>query len=365
MAVMNRLFNFAVAVVLALSGAVSCDKAVDTEESFNSFFRIEGERLVNVEVNGGKFSVDYVIEGPMEGNKATVTTGTPWIHVGNVYNTTFSFVVDRNDSGADRTGEIVMNCKGTRPVTIHVMQAKEKSDRPIFTKFDIRVSDISSFSARVQVIPVDAAISYLYSIVSKADYDGVGATGYIETRIGQIKEYSAMMGADPNMFLNKGTFDTSALSPEQAPSLLDDTAYYVAIFDLKFDADGKASYSGDVEIREFRTLKATQVDMSFSLAMNGTVLTVKPSGNHTYIYDVVSREIWDSYGSPEEVARDYVATMKSFGQLGNFIFSGVKSEDFSSTIGKGGAFVAYAVGYRNAPSDSGLTTEVEHIEFNY
>ncbi|MCM1503154.1 MAG: hypothetical protein NC115_10905 [Bacteroidales bacterium] len=361
-----------ISVILTLVSCVcasifqSCDKLGTDDEAYDSTFVVESERIVNVDVNGGKITVNYSIDGPKEGNKASVSTNRQWIHVGSVYNTAFSFTVDPNDEGEDRNGEITMTCSGTKPVTLHIIQGKEKSEAPVFSKFDIRVSDVTTSTARVQIIPVDAAVSYFYSIVSKADYDAYGAERYIERRIEQIREFAAISGGRLDSFLNRGTFDTAALPASQAPSLLDDTDYYVAVFDLAFDAQGKASYSGFVELKEFRSGKATPVDMSFTLAMSGNVLTVKPSSSsYTYICDMTSKAIWDSYASPVDIARDFVATMKSYGRLDQYIWSGVKSEDFSSTIDKGGDFVAYAVGYRNAASDSGITTEVCFKEFSF
>lgn len=359
---MKRLF--VIVSILAAGMFSSCQKG-GGDDAYSSSFVINGERILNFDVNGGRLSVDYSIEGPKEGNKAVVSTDADWIHIGNVYNTSFSFTVDRNDSGADRSGEITLNCDGTRPLTLHVMQSREKSDNPVFSKFDIRVSEVTTSTARVQVFPVDASATYFYSIVSKSDYESYGAEKYIERRVEQIRELTVISGAKPEAFLNKGTFDTAALPVEQAPSFLDDTDYYVTVFDLMFDDSGKASYSGFVELREFRSRKATPVNMTFRLSMTGTMLTVVPSSSsYTYIYDIVSKEIWDEYGTPAELARDYVATMKSYGRLDQYIYTGVKSEDFTSTVDKGGDFVAYAVGYRNSASDSGITTEVNFIEFS-
>lgn len=172
----------------------SCDKPGGGDEVYDSAFVIEGERIINVGTAGGKITVGYSIEGPKEGNKAAVTENEPWIHLGSVYNTSFSFTVDANEAGTDRTGEIIMTCDGTKPMTLHIVQSRENPDNPVFSKFDIRVSDITTSTARIQIIPVDAAVSYFYSIVSKSDYDAYGAEKYIERRIEQIKDMAVMAG---------------------------------------------------------------------------------------------------------------------------------------------------------------------------
>ena len=51
--------------------------------------------------------------------------------------------------------------------------------------------------------------------------------------------------------------------------------------------------------------------------------------------------------------------------LDKLVLTGRQSSDFSDIIETSGKYVAYAFGYRKSSSDSGVTTEVAHIEFNY
>lgn len=354
---MKRMI-FQAVMLSALISMLSCVKGGE-DESYDSSF-VLSEKLIAVGVEGGDFSVEYRIEGPREGNVASVAAGESWIHIGKVYNSTFSFSVDKNDSDDDRTGTIVLSSDGTRPVTIHVSQSKLSSGNPIYHRFAIDVTDITTSSATIKITPVDAAVKYLYTVVSKSDYEAYGAKKYIEARINQVLETSAIYGTPLDSFLSSGVFVNNNTS------LSDNTTYYVAVFDLSFSQDGTPSYSGEIELREFTTEKATQVNMKFQLSMVGTMLGVTPSSNETYICDVTTKEIWDSYASPADLAKDYIATMKAYGYLEAFLYKGVKSIDFSDIMTvRGQEYAAYAVGYRLAATDSGLTTDVEYIIFTY
>lgn len=354
----------ALACVAAIGFAACGGNAEDNEEATSTFdVKV---KLLSIGSEGGKVAVDYSIKGSKEGNTAEVTTNEDWIHLGKTYSTTFSFNVDKNETGEDRTGEISMTCKGVQPMTIVVSQGKEGSTTPTYNKFKIEVSEITTSSARVVITPVNAAETYLYSIVSKSDYDKFsGAEAYIKRRIEQIKEMCAIYGVSPNYFLTKGTFDTAKLETSQKTTIMDNTAYYAAAFDLSFDDKGNASYSGKIDLCEFRSQKATQSNMTLSLSVSGTHLNVTSnSSSDTWISDVMSKEAWDEFSVPEDAAHTYVSTTTQYGALA--LYKGSQSIDVSSSLTeKGKEYVAFAVGYRQSDTDGGLTTEVKYITFKY
>lgn len=362
----SSLFRLIASALISAACLVSCGgSGSGGDEEPTSTFDVKN-RLVSVDAEGRKVSVDYGIKGPKEGNTAVVTTDSDWIHISRVYSTTFSFDVDKNDSGADRTGEIKMTCAGVQPLTLVVSQGKEGSTTPTYNKFKIEVSEITTSSARVVITPVDAAETYLYSIVSKSDYDKFSnAEAYIKRRIEQIKELCAIYGVKPESFLTKGNFDTDKLETSRKTTIMDNTVYYAAAFDLKFDDKGNPSYSGKIDLCEFRSKKATQSNMSLTLNMSGTHLNVtSTSVSDTWICDVLTKESWDELPTPEDVARTYVSQMMQLG--GVTLYQGSASVDFKDALEvKGKEYVAYAVGYRQSDTDGGLTTEVKYITFKY
>ena len=359
------------ALVASFAAAVvclgSCGGSSGGNEEPTSTFDVKDHRLISVGSEGGKIAVDYGIVGSKEGNTAEVTTSDTWIRVGKVYSTTFTVTVDPNDSGEDRTGQISMTCSGVRPMTIVVSQGKEGSSTPTYNKYKIEVSEITTSSARVVITPVNAAETYLYSIVSKSDYEKFEtAEKYILRRIEQIKEFSAIYGVKPESFLTKGNFDTAKLEQSQKSTVMDDTDYYAAAFDLSFDGKGNASYSGKIDLCEFHTKKATPSNMTLSLNVSGTHLNVtSSSASDTWICDVLSKEAWEELSSPEEVARTYISQMTS-SLSGMTVYSGNASIDITDSLDeKGKEYYAFAVGYRQSDTDGGLTTEVKYIKFKY
>ncbi len=354
-------------VCVALTSIVSCGGTSGGSEEPTSTFDVKDHRLISVGAEGGKIAVDYSIVGSKEGNTAEVTTNDAWIQIGKVYSTTFTVTVDRNDSGEDRTGQISMTCDGVRPMTIVLSQSKEGSSTPTYNKFKIEVSEITTSSARVVITPVDAAETYLYSIVSKSDYEKFeSAEKYILRRIEQIKEFSAIYGYKPESFLTKGNFDTAKLEQSQKSTILDDTDYYAAAFDLKFDDKGNASYSGKIDLCGFHSKKATPSNMTLSLNISGTYLNVtSSSASDTWICDALSKEAWEEFSTPEEVARYYISQMTS-SLYGMTIHQGSASVDISDSLEeKGQEYYAFAVGYRQSDTDGGLTTAVKYIKFKY
>lgn len=361
----SSLFRLTALACVAAIGVVACGGGAEENEEATSTFDVKA-KLISVGAEGGKVTVDYGIKGPKEGNTAEVTTSEDWIHPGKTYNTTFSFDVDRNETGTDRTGELRMDCKGVQPLTLVVSQSKEGSVTPTYNKFKIEVSEITTSSARVVITPVDAAETYLYSIVSKSDYDKFSGTeAYIKRRIEQIKEMCAIYGVSPSYFLTKGTFDTAKLETSQKTTIMDNTAYYAAAFDLSFDDKGNASYSGKIDLCGFRSKKATQSGMILSLSITGTHLNVTASSSgDTWICDVLSKAAWDEFSAPEDAAHTYVSTTTQYGAL--TLYKGSQSIDVSDALTeKGKEYVAFAVGYRQSDTDGGLTTEVKYITFKY
>ena len=362
----SKLLGLVASFAAAVFCLASCGGGSGDNEEPTSTFDVK-DRLISVGSEGGKISVDYRIIGSKEGNTAEVSTSDTWIRIGKVYSTTFTVTVDPNDSGEDRTGQISMACSGVRPMTIVVSQGKEGSSAPAYNKYKIEVSEITTSSARVVITPVNAAETYLYSIVSKSDYEKFeSAEKYILRRIEQIKEFSAIYGVKPESFLTKGNFDTAKLEQSQKSTIMDDTDYYAAAFDLSFDSKGNASYSGKIDLCEFHSKKATPSNMTLSLNVSGTHLNVtSSSASDTWICDALSKEAWEEFSTPEEVARTYISQMTS-SLSGMTVYQGSASIDISGSLDeKGKEYYAFAVGYRQSDTDGGLTTEVKYIKFKY
>lgn len=363
----NVVMIFAAALAMNFA-VVACTKpssvdSVDSEFSIRSvgIDKNVGSQLsanaVKIFAAGGQISFEYDIVGPRMGNIAEVKSDDSYVKIGRVYQTGFTVTVDPNDSGKDRVARVKMSGTGIKPLVISILQSKESTSEDVYNNYRIEVSDVTSFSAKFRVTPVDPLHTYSYSVVKKSDYDSVGKEDYIQTIISSIKQYAAITLRNPNDFLVTNTMTDSQTTYR------DDTEYYVVIFDLSFDAAGVASYSGDVELKAFRTAKTAQTGATFSLFVNGGHMIVSPSdAGTTYVCDVMSKEAWDELGDPVEAAWIYITTVRSHLTL----LRGVQNVDISGSLEeKGGQYVAFAVGYRDDANDKGLSTEVIYTVFTY
>lgn len=83
--------------------------------------------------------------------------------------------------------------------------------------------------------------------------------------------------------------------------------------------------------------------------------------------DVVAAELVEEFESLEDVAREYVKTVRNanYGDISPSLHKGNSSEDYSDYLKEGTRYVAWAVGYRDDDTDGGLTTSVFSIEFTF
>ncbi|MDD6364223.1 MAG: BACON domain-containing protein [Bacteroidales bacterium] len=345
------------AIALALCSCEGKEPSFDTD----SLFVLE-EKVLNIGREGGEnIQVNYSISGPKAGNTATVICEESWISISKVYNSSFRISVSPNTGDEDRTARLSLSCDGVKDASILVIQSNGNGSQPVFKNFRIEVSEITTSTASVKVTPKDASVFYHYSVVSASDFESLGSDGYISYVVDEIDRLSAIYGTDPENFLNRN------VQTLPASSLMDDTEYCVAVFDLSYDAQKKAVYSGELEKVNFRTKKAAQVNMNLELSMSGSRLNVKASASGTYIFDIMSAELMDDFARPEDAVREYVKTVRNanYGDISAYLHSGNSSGDFADYLEEGKKYIAWAAGYRNDEKEGGLTTSVFRIEFTY
>lgn len=359
----TKYLSMIAAAFAALFFAVSCqEKPVDVD---NSSFVVSSS-IIRSDIDGGDDWFNYSISGPKKGSVATVTSYSDWITVKDVFSTEFRYSIAKNDTGADRTGDIVLTCDETKSLHLRVIQSGNAGGQESYSKFEITVSDITTSTCRIQVKPVDAGKTYLYAVVRKAEYDKETPESYIKARITQIEEMAAMYAQSPSAYLSKGTVDTDNLPSDQRPSLYDRTDFYMTAFDLSYDESTKKfSYSGEVDKVQFRSATATPSSMKIEISQSGNTLTFRTDGKDSYICDFMEKSSWDELDSPDFAAHQYVLYSKKFGYFASYKGTRIVDMSQGSDFVKGTTYVAYAVGYRDSETDSGLTTEVVYLEFTY
>ncbi len=359
----NRIYLLAFVLLGAL--LLSCNKAGEGEESYNSTFSLK-ESILKIGSEGGSVVCDYSISGPREGYTAAVTPAEEWISVSSVFSSEFTLTIAPNTTGKDRTGEVQLSCSGVKPAKVRVIQSAKKSEEQIYSNFKITVSDITTSTCRVVVEPVDASKTYVYALVRKADYEAMTAKEYIEARISQIEQMAASYAASPSSFLSSGIVDTDKLSADTRPSIYDRTEYCLTAFDLSYDESTKKfSYSGKIDLVEFTSASAPASKMTFTLRQNGELLTVTASNStESFVCDYMTKASWDELGDPDYAAHTYIYYTSAYSQFTTYKGSRVinlSTED----ITKGETYVVYVVGYLSDETQGGLTTEVAYLEFTY
>ncbi len=352
---------------LCLSALLSCDGEKEGGDgNYDSAFVIS-ETVLKSSVEGGTFTCDYRISGPQEGQKASVESAADWIAVSSVFSSEFSLRIAQNTTGKDRTGEVRLSCDRVKPLKIRVIQSGKKSADPIYKNYRISVSNITTTSCRIEIVPVNASKTYSWGVVRKADYENMTAKECIEARIEKIKSYAGISGSLPSAFLESGRLDTDELEASQRPSFFDRTDWCVTVFDLAYDESSKQfSYSGDIDVLEFKSASAPASTMELTLKKSGTFITVTASNStDEFICDYMNKESWDELESPDYAAHIYINTAKTYNALETWTGSHIIDLSSDEDMVRGGKYVAYAVGYHSGTSDSGLTTEVKYLEFTY
>lgn len=355
-----RILGAAIVLLLALS----CGEEKEETPAADSSFSVESG-IINVGVSGGTVSIGYSIEGPKEGSTAEVGTEATWLKIGAVASDSFELIAEANGSGKDRTGKVTLSCEGTETLTLHVLQSKESDAVPVYSKFEISVSNEKTYSADVEITPVDPAAYYYTNIVTKAQYETYGADGIVSALANQVAYMASMIGDnDPHLLLYRGYYNT-ATDLENELDLNDNSEYYVVAFSMDFDDAGNVLTDSKGEFYKFRTRRASQVDMTFDISVTSSTVEVTPSADYTYICGVVSKAGWEEYADPTDLAREYISIAKSYDMLDTIICSGKSVFNLSEQVEKAGDYVFYAVGYRSTGEDRGLTTEIRYVPFTY
>lgn len=352
MRIRNSLFA-ALASVLALS--CSGNSGTDT----TAVISIDSDRAVAVPAKGGSVSVLYSIQGA-SWSGLTAETDASWIEVVSVTDGIVKLNIPENATGSSRMGRLFLSCSGARDQSVVISQSAEKGEILPRGHFDIKVSDIVCDGAGVVITPDDYSVSYSWGVISRKEYLAMGKEKYIRSRIEMMEGLAALYGRPFSELLQTGPLSSAA------SNLFDGLDYYVVAFEL----DERKTIPSEISIVSFRSAKARQSSMTLSLSVIGSQMLVNPSTASTYVCDCTLKSTFDSYDDPMDIAREYVSTLRTYGYLQQYVFTGQHNEDLSASLTDGlipgMQYVCYAVGYTmDASAGPGFTTEMFTKEFTY
>ena len=217
--------------------------------------------------------------------------------------------------------------------------------------FDITVSDIGSTSATVSVDPNDDTVIYYFDKVTKAAYMTYDSDlEFMKARIAALRVYCEEQGASLVQSLSVGNAEHT-YSGELTPS----TDYYI----FAFAVDAKLNPISDLSLKAFKTDEGKTSNNTFSVKVVDGVITITPSNNDQYFWDVVPSNYYDGQ-TDEYIIADLIDYYKSEGGLSYYLVSGVDTFDMSEYLTPGESYTVYVFGYEDAP-----TTGITEYTFTY
>ena len=242
---------------------------------------------------------------------------------------------------------LLAGCSKTRPL----------SDYP-FTSIDI--SKICMDVAYIDIVPENNDFYFYFEVLEKSHYDKFGTEKeLISTLDEKIKteydEFWYQYMSFETLYLHKGAYDENYYT-------LDPGTDYVLV---AYGYNDDLTPMEHVSTAAFRTLDKKDCDLTFSVSLSGSVVTVTPSNdNDTYFWEYESVEtVEEEYlGSAAFYYYDIVMLYWEYDFLPGFESQGVEDSDLTwfYDIEPGDQFYLIASGY-----DQGFTTDFYIYKLTY
>lgn len=218
--------------------------------------------------------------------------------------------------------------------------------------FDITVSEISAMGATISVVPSDQTTLYYFDRVTKEAYDAYKGDDeqFMQDMVEYLREYCEESGTSLVSAISVGDDEFSYTG-----QLTPDTEYYA----YAFVVDAHLNPGSKLTLKAFRTNEAEQSNNTFTVSVNGSTVTVTPTTQDPYFWDIVPSETYVGK-SDEYIMNDLITYYAGEGYLDYYIVQGVDSYDFSGFLQSGKSYKVYVFGYEGAP-----TTDLFEYEFTY
>ena len=218
--------------------------------------------------------------------------------------------------------------------------------------FEISVSDITSTGATVSVVPSDLTTLYYFDRVAKSAYDSFKGNNiaFMEAMVENLREFCEEGGTSLASSLSVGE-DSHDFSGELVPS----TDYYI----FAFAVDSKLNPCSNLSLKAFSTPEVQSSTNTFKVSVNGGEITVTPSNNDPYFWDLVPTETYQSM-SEAELMTELIAYYQEAGNLEYYIVQGVDSFDYTASLSVGASYTVCVFGYNGMP-----TTAMTKYTFTY
>ena len=242
----------------------------------------------------------------------------------------------------------------------------ENNDPTPALTFTIQLSNITSTSVKMAVTPSNDTDTYFFDVVETRVLGHYSTPeAFVADYISQLKAIYEENGIALGDALSKGPdsweYQESTLNPG--------TEYYA----FAFGVTPEGVITSKVAMEPFKTLEATPSgpsDNVLSLSVSrvtatGALVSVTPSNNDTYYFDVIEKSAIDEFGAPIDFALDYIVKLKNTCEangytLADILSSGADSFSYDGYLSPNTEYYAYAFG---ATADCTVNTSVVLVPF--
>lgn len=366
---MKKIFGLLAICALTLVG---CNDTPEPEPIVKAPVVTLDKESVEASAEGGKFTVNYTIENPVEGVTLEVTEGVEWISDVAVADDAISFVVAANDLEEAREATLYIEYAGAEARTIAVAQAA-KDKEPEMPTIALEVSDITWNNAAISVTP-SADVEYILGVMTKEAF-----APYVEDPETLVAARIAEWQETAEQYIDMGYDDPWQyyMGYEQRSGERTYDVKYDDIYNMDWDTEYVAYCFGmndegvqtaSVAVKEFRTTAPVPSNNTFTITIDAMTkssveFTVEPTTDEPYYVTIETVDVLAPYGPDKEnsyedlikyLTPDYESTIEQR------TFAG-KQTITNSDLGKSvNGFKTYRVvvwGFENGPTTDVFMSE--------
>lgn len=244
-------FKFLVAALALVLGLAACENDPELKNEITL-----GQSEVSIDSDGAAVTVGYLISSPIDGEKISIENNAEWLNVSTNRARTIELSATINDTGEDRSTELIISYKGAQSVKLSVIQ------KTFTSPFVIKINSVDATEVNVSVATQEEDITWIYWVQSKEYVDYWTETGeetlfqedlaYLEYTAGnaemtleEVLERSLVVGSQNNLLWGQ-------LQPK--------TEYVFYVYGMT--TDGRRTTS--MVFKEFTTTSVYDGEISFS-----------------------------------------------------------------------------------------------------
>lgn len=282
--------------MLSVLVVVGCNKEQQPEvPEGDSTINLKSQ-TVDVSANGGKYSVNYTITNPIDGENVTVVPAEDWITDIDVATPgVIKFSVARNSVEVAREATVDVSYKGATTQTFTVKQAAALAQD---LSFEIEIAELGFFTVSFDIYPTSQDTAFLYNIYSPDEIKENGLESD-DALFEYDMEYLQVLAYLNNISLQE-VIEVRAKYGNQydvvAEGFIPESTYYLVAYYCDVDTCERLS---DIYRFEFTTPRNDLSEMEFTFdysvdqnIVNATV-TAPTSYLDAFYFDIMQKSIVD------------------------------------------------------------------------